>query len=217
MPIQYESLCKELVYTARQMYALNLVGGTSGNVSVRVPGAERVLITPSSLPYETLKPEDMVLIGFNGEVYTKGRDPSLEHIIHLKMYRVREDVGAVFHTHSLYASALAFLNEPLPALLEEMVVYLGGQIEVAEYGQTGTDDLAEKASKALGARAAVLLANHGALCVGHTLAKGLHVAQALERTAQIYVIARSVGTPNLLAEEIVESYRGVYKFNKGRP
>jgi len=217
MTLQYEPLRKELVYTAQQMYTMNLVGGTSGNVSVRIPNTDLVLITPSSMPYMALTPEDMVLIDFNGNVYTEGRSPSVEHIIHLKMYKVREDVGAVFHTHSLYASALAFLNEPLPALLEEMVVYVGGQIEVAEFGQTGTDDLAEKATKALGNRAAVLLANHGALCVGHTLAKGLNVAQTLERTAQIYIIARIVGTPNLLDEEIAATYSGIYDVTKGQP
>ena len=206
-----------MVHTAQQMYTLNLVGGTSGNVSVRVPDTDRVLITPSSMPYMELTPEDMVLIDFDGNVYTEGRSPSVEYIIHLKMYQVREDVGSVLHTHSIYASALAFLNEPLPALLEEMVVYVGGQIEVAEFGQTGTDGLAEKASKALGNRAAVLLANHGALCVGHTLAKGLNVAQTLERTAQIYLIARSVGTPNLLDKEIEATYSRIYDFTKGQP
>jgi L-fuculose-phosphate aldolase len=214
MSTSREALTKELIAAAQEMSALDLVGGTSGNVSVRIPGEGRVLITPSSVPYASLTPADIVEIDFESEIYTEGRAASVEHVMHLEVFKQRADVGAVFHTHSIYASALAFLRIPLPALLEEMVVYVGGSVDVAEFAQTGTEELAENACKALGEKAAVLLGSHGVLCAGHNLAKGLHIAQVVERTARIYLTARTIGVPHELSEDLIETYGSIYEYTR---
>ncbi len=216
MTILYESLCKKVVWAAQRIDSLALSGETCGNVSTRVPGEQRFLITPGSLPYPELTPEDIVPVDFEGEILSEGRSPSIEQAMHLEVYKQRKDVGAVYHTHSPCASALAGLKLPLPALLEEMVVYVGGQVEVAEFAQSGTGELAQNACKALGGKAAVFLAGQGLLSVGHTLEKGLHVAQVIERTAKIYMIARSAGVPKELPEEITKMYIDIYKHERAR-
>ncbi len=176
------------------MAVLNLVGGTSGNVSARVFGEDRILITPSSIPYIDLNPEDIVALDFEGNIHSDRHRPSMEHNIHLEIYRTCEQAGAVYHTHSVYASALACLGLPLPALLKEMVIDVGGPVAVAAFAQSGTDELAKNICRALGKKAAVLLASHGALCFGPTLEKGLQVAEIVERTAKSYLQARLMGT-----------------------
>ncbi len=216
MTIPYESLCKKIVWAAQRLDTLGLVGATLGNVSTRVPGEKRFLITPNSLPQPELTPGNIVHVDFEEEILSEGQSPSIEHTIHLKIYKQREDVGAVYHTHSPCASTLAFLGLPLPVLLEEMVVYVGGQVEVAEFAQSGPEESAQKVCLGLGTRAAVFLAGHGMVSVGHTLEKGLHVAQVVERTAQIYMIARSVGMPNELPEEITKLYTDIYEDVKGQ-
>ena len=175
------------------MDALNLVSGTSGNVSSRVSWADRLLITPSSIPYADLTPEDIVIMDLKGNLHSDNHPPSMEHIIHLQVYRARKDVGAVYHTHSIYASALACLGLPLPDLFEERAVNIGGPVPVAAFAQSGTDRLAKNLCRALGKGDAVLMASHGALCVGSSLETGLQVAASLEREAMSYFQARSLG------------------------
>jgi L-fuculose-phosphate aldolase len=210
----YLSLQTELVDAAKRMAAGRLVIGSEGNVSVRIPEEDRFLITPSSLPYSELKPEDTVLMDMSGEALTEDRPPSMETIIHRKVYIARTGVGAIYHTHSRYASALAALQMPIPPFLEELVPYVGGPIAVADYAPTGSDELADNICKALEDRAAVLLANHGTLCVSANLQLGFDVAELLEEVAQIYLLARSVGTPFELPRDSVETQRMFYKFSK---
>jgi L-fuculose-phosphate aldolase len=210
----YAPLQEQLVKAAKKMADKGLVIGSEGNVSVRIPDEDRFLITPSSLPYSELKPEDTVLMDFEGEALSENRPPSMEAVIHRKVYIARSGVGAVFHTHSRYASALSAVRMRIPAFLEEFVPYLGGPVEVAEYAMTASDELADNICKALADRAAVLVASHGTLCVGADLESGLNVAELLEEVAQIYILAKSLGTPFELPEESLETHRMFYKFTK---
>jgi L-fuculose-phosphate aldolase len=210
----YASLQEQLVEAAKQMASKGLVIGSEGNVSVRIPEEDRFLITPSSLPYAELAAGDTVLMDLEGEVLSENRPPSMEAVIHRKVYIARPGVGAVFHTHSRYASALSAVRMRIPAFLEELVPYLGGPVEVAEYAPTASDELADNVCRALGDRAAVLVASHGTLCVGSDLGTGLNVAELVEEVAQIYILARSVGTPFELPEESLEMHRMFYKFTK---
>ncbi len=194
-------MCSELVRAAQRMAALNLAGGTSGNVSARIFGEKHILITPSSIPYIDLKPEDIVIMDLEGNLHSDNHPPSMEHIIHLQVYRAREDAGAIYHTHSVYASALACLGLPLPALFEEIAASVGEPVAVAAFAPSGTDELANNICRALGKQAAVLMASHGALCVGHTLEKGLHVAEIIERAAKSYLQDLGQKTPHELSEK----------------
>ena len=210
----YSSLQEDLVHAAKRMAACRLVVGAAGNVRVRIPGEDRFIITPSSLPYPELKPEDTVIMDLSGEVLTDDRPPSMEAVIHRKVYEVRENVGAIYHTHSPYASAMATLRIPIPAFLEELVPYIGGPVAVADYAPTASDELADNTCKALEDRAAVLLANHGTLCVGGDLEVAFYVAELVEESAQIYMLARSVGKPFEIPPESIEMQKMMYRFTK---
>lgn len=212
MTLPYLQLREDIIRWSRRMEAADFVIGTSGNVSARVPGEERFLITPSSVPYADITPEDVVLMNFEGDMLSEGRSPSIESMVHLRVYQERSEVNAVFHTHSVYASAMAALQIPIPAFLDELIPHVGGPVAVAAYGQSGSGELAENAVRALGDRAAALLANHGSLCVGVSLEKAFHVVALVERTARIYLIARSLGTPVELPEDAVETQKMIYDY-----
>jgi len=214
MTLSHASLCQALVQAAQRMAADGHVLGTSGNVSLRVPGEEKFLITPSSLPYPDLTPEDIVLMDFQGEILSEGRPPSVESGMHLRILKEREDVKAIFHHHSPCATALAALRIPIPPFLEELVIYLGGPVQVAPYAGSGSDELAENVMKNLEGRAAVLMANHGSLCVGSSLEKAYHVVNLVERAARVYLLARTVGEPPVLPQEALETQVMIYDFKK---
>jgi L-fuculose-phosphate aldolase len=201
----------EICSFAKRMYAEGMVVGTAGNVSARVPDAALVAITPSSLPYEDMTPDDVVLLDLDGNTIGDGRPPSFEKTLHLAIYRRRPDVGAVLHTHALYCSVLACLRRPLPPVIEELVPYVGGQVDVANYGMSGSDELADNVVAALGDKSAALVANHGNVCCGKTLAKAFKVAQLVERVARIYVTAMQLGEPTMLPPDVLERELTMYE------
>ncbi len=203
---------KDLLDTCRKMEELDLVVGSSGNVSVR--DGDHVVISPSSVHYTEMSLDDVMIIDMEGKVVEGHRNPSIEVQMHLEIYRNREDVGAIVHTHSVYASALAVLGEPLPPIIDEVVPKTGGEVRVAEYAMPGTSELGVNVSKALDGRSAVLLANHGAVCVGKTLKNALRLSVLLERACKIYHLAKQVGTPNLLPEDVVEDEMDLWDLMK---
>jgi L-fuculose-phosphate aldolase len=207
-----QKLREELVRYGRLMPERNLVVGKSGNLSARVPGEDLVLITPSMIEYQVLKPEDIPLVNLEGEVLEGNTVPSTEKVMHLAVYKARKDVGAVIHAHPIYGTILGVVGKPLPILIDEMAIRLGGQVEVAEYKLAGTLELAQSAIKGLGNRAAVFLANHGTLCCGKDLKEAFHVTEFLERMSQIYVISLLLGKPNPLPEESIKLETEIYKF-----
>jgi len=147
---------------------------------------------------------------------TGDRNPSTEHPLHTAIYKARPDVNAIVHTHGIYASALAVLQEPLPPIIDEFVIKLGGQIEVAKYGLPGSEELATNVVEALGPRNGVLLANHGGVCVGPSMDVALHNALLLERVAQIYLLASAVDKKkiNLLPAESIEMQHQMFEMMK---
>ncbi len=211
-------LRKQLYAAVIQMERLGLVAGSNGNASVRlapVDGGERYLITPGGLPYERMNPSDLVEVDENIEPVDGDGIPSTESALHLGIYRRRPDVGAVVHTHSLYASVSAVVGRPIPPIVDEMVLYLGGPVEVAEYGFPGTEELAEAAADALGDRRAVLLRNHGMCAVGETAGEALRNAVLVERIAQIHAFAQMAGDAILVPKDAVEAERAVYMMRYG--
>lgn len=196
---------------ARKMWELGLVAGSSGNVSRRVDDAH-IAITPTSIPYESLTAEEIVIVDLeSGTAVESIREPSYELPMHLTLYRSRPDAGAIVHTHSPYVTTLSVLRRPLPPIIDEMVIALGGQIEVAEYAFTGTDTIGTNVVRALGERSAVMLASHGNVCIGRDLAHALHVAIAMEAIARVYVQALQVGEPVVLPETSVIAGRRMYE------
>ena len=178
-----------VVSAARAMAAEGLVVASLGNVSLR--DGERVLITPSGVPYERMLPEDVVALDLGGRVLAGAHAPSSERRVHLEIYARRPDVRAVVHTHSTHATAWSFLGEDLPADTEELQLFAGGSVPTASYAPSGSPELARAAAEGLGERRAVLLARHGTVAVGATLDDALTTSLILERQAQRALLVRA--------------------------
>ena len=193
--MQYEALRNEVIETARSMLEKGLTLGTGGNVSVRCPDSNRFLITPSSLPYETLVPEDVVVVNLEDASYEGRNVPSIEYHLHRKVYLARPDVSAIVHAHPPVASVLAALRKPLPLIIDACTYAFKDEVKVAEYGKPGTIELAENTVRALGDNTGVIMANHGILCVGENLEEALGRCEVLDKAALTYILSLSIGTP----------------------
>lgn len=181
-----------------------LVVGTSGNVSARC--TENFLaITASGTEYTSMTLDDIVVVDFEGAPVLGDAIPSTEMLMHAAIYRARPTVGAVMHTHSIYASGLAVAGQQLPPLIDEVVVRLGGAIEVSEYAFPGSDELGDSVVIALGERNAALIRNHGLVGVGKTPDEALRACQIVEHSAHIYTIAKIIGIPGLIPGDAIDT------------
>jgi L-fuculose-phosphate aldolase len=207
-----EAAARAAVLSAAQaLAARGLVEGTSGNVSARID--ERlVCLTPSSLAYDAMRLDDLVVVDLDGSVIEGERTPTTEKALHLACYRAYPELGGVIHSHPVYATMFALARQPIPAAIEEVAVYIGGDIPVCDYVMTGTDELGEAVALRLKDRAATLLANHGMVTVGATPQRALHAALVVERTAHIVWGARLLGTTHPLPQKVNEDFGGVYRF-----
>src|SRR5438270_2292729 len=208
-----EAECVEVLEAVHRIVAAGLVAGASGNVSrrIRTPDGDVFAITASRVPYHRFTLDDVLVVDAGVEPIVGDGIPSSETLLHLAVYAARADVGAVIHTHSIHASSFAVAGRPIPPILDEQVVLLGGAIEVAKYGESSTEALASNAVRALADRAAVLLCNHGAVCVGRDLDEAIVAAELLERVAKIYVISGTLGGPTELPPEIIDQERTAYR------
>jgi L-fuculose-phosphate aldolase len=180
------------VRTAQALDAAGFCPSKSGNVSVRQ--GERVLITPSGLPYAAMQPDDIVEIDLEGR-RTGGSDrkASSEWPFHAAIYKARPDATAIVHTHSPYATALSCARRDIPAFHYMIALGGGADIRCANYATFGTQALADNAVAALEGRRAVLLANHGVITIGQTLAGAQTLAGEVENLARQYLALLAAG------------------------
>jgi L-fuculose-phosphate aldolase len=184
-------LRREIVETGRAMLRAGLVAGTSGNVSARE--GELVHITPTSVPYDEIEPDDLVTLALDGSVVAGGRAPSTERLVHLAIYASRPEAAAIVHTHSVHATAWSFLAQPLDLDTEELIEAAGGSVRCAAHGESGSDALARTALAALAGRRAVLLARHGVVAFAESPSRALDACAIVERQAQLAWLLRSAG------------------------
>jgi L-fuculose-phosphate aldolase len=198
--------------TAKEMLRKGLVEGTSGNISARRSDGN-IVCTPSSVDYEDMVLDDLVVVGPAGEVVSckDGRTPTSELQLHLACYRAFDDVGSVVHAHPVWATMFACSRQPVPACIDEFTVYVGGEVRCAEYAMSGSPAVGENAVLALRDRGAALLANHGLVAVGPNPAKVLHIVALVERTAQIAWGARALGGVVPVPEKVSQDFAGVYQ------
>jgi L-fuculose-phosphate aldolase len=202
-----------LLATAKEMIAIGLVEGTSGNLSARLPDGNAVL-TPSSLAYETMTLDDLVVCDLDGNVLEGARNPTSEKMLHLSALAKHPDVDATMHCHAKYCTMFALTRQSIPAVIEEVLVYLGGDVRVAEYRTTGSLDLAHEVSEHLADRAAVLMANHGLFVVGRNPTHSLELAQLVELTAEIVWGASLLGEIVPLPDDVVEKFSSYYRMGR---
>ncbi|HWQ41982.1 MAG TPA: class II aldolase/adducin family protein [Desulfosporosinus sp.] len=193
-----------------EMLAANLTIGTWGNISCRVPGEKYIAITPTGMSYDVLVPEDIVVLDLSGNNISGARKPSIEVSLHLAIYNAREDVQAIVHTHSAYATVMAAARKEIPGAVEDLVQIVGGNVRVNEYALPGTEQLGINTVKAMEGRNAVLLANHGMLGVGRNLDEAFRVCQVVEKGAQITLLAQLMGGVVELSQDDIEGMRNFY-------
>ena len=196
---------------SKTMYARGLVEGTAGNVSGRV-GQDRVVVTPSSVGYEEMTLDDLVLVDLDGNTIEGSRSPTSEKALHLECYRSYLEVRGVVHCHATYASMFAAAQKPIPAGIDEFVIYIGGDVPCAEYRQSGSDELATELAPHLQNRSAALMANHGMVCVGSSVEDALNSALIVEHNAEIMWGAELLGGVVALPDKAVNDFRNIYDY-----
>lgn len=195
-----EPLMQELVAICQSSFKNKLFAGTSGNLSVCLREEGIMLITPTGIRYETMEPEDIVQMRLNGTVLEGRHDPSSEWAMHAEIYQQCPDTGAVFHTHSPFATAFAAARQKIPYILIEMKPFLGGEVTCARFAQAGTRELGLSAVEELkDGRTSCLLASHGVVAIGKNLAQARIRAEYVEDAATIYYRALQIGQPVVLS------------------
>jgi L-fuculose-phosphate aldolase len=213
-------LREQLVATCRELVALGLNQGTSGNMSARLSNdpADGFLLTPSSLDYGTMQPGDLVQVFPDGRC-EGARRPSSELPFHRAVMAARPEVRVIVHTHSTHATAVACLRRSIPPFHYLIALFGGSDIRCAEYATYGTDELSHHLLRALADRRAALLANHGLVVLGDTLDHALALTIEAEQLAKLYLTTLATGnTPVLLANaEIARVARRFRDFGYSRP
>lgn len=179
----------EIIKTSKEIYDKGLVSGKSGNISARFKKENKdiIAITPTLKSLSDLSEKDIVLVDFDGNVLTKGK-PSSEVNMHLEIYKKRDDVNAIVHTHSPYATGFAFSSKRLKRL-EGFGAIKNEYLSQIEYEKPGTDELAKSASEGIGDEDVLILKNHGVICVADTLKEAKLLAVFIEETAKTQFIS----------------------------
>lgn len=191
---------EQLIEYGKKLVDTELTKGTGGNLSIYDRQNGCVAITPSGIDFYKIKKEDIAILNIAGEVIEGKTVPSSEWQMHLKEYQERADIDAIIHAHTVYATVLSVLHEPLPAS-HYMIAVAGKDVRVAQYATYGSKELAENSFEAMKDRKAVFLANHGLLAGSYNLANAFNIIEEIEYCSKIYCIAKSIGTPVVLPDE----------------
>jgi L-fuculose-phosphate aldolase len=196
-----KALRQEIIDKCRWMNAEGLNQGTSGNISARF--GERMLITPSAIPYDQITPEMIAAMPVDGDYgsFEGPNNPSSEWRFHLDIMRARPEIGAMVHTHSTYATIIAITRREIPACHYMIAAFGGPTIRCAPYARYGTPELSTLAVEALKDRLGCLLGSHGMIALGADLGKAMWHAVELETLAKQYYHSLLIGGPVILSEE----------------
>ena len=206
----YDSVKEQIVEAAQKLTQKGYLMATGGNLSIRISGQNAFAITPSNYDYMKMVPQDICVLDFGLTLLEGSRKPSVETSMHAAIYQARADVNAVVHTHQVYASALALIHAPIPALFDEQVRFLGRAVEIIPYAPSGTGFLKNAIVKHVkNHHNAYIMQNHGVLCFGHDAERAAHNVEILEKCALAYLLAlcteRSVTKIPLAVREIAFS------------
>lgn len=200
---------KQIVEYGLKMIRSGLTTGSGGNLSILSAVDDLIAVSPSGVDYHDVTPADVVIVDRNGNIVDGKLKPSSELDFHLALYAARNEITAVVHTHSVYATTMACLNWEIPAV-HYLVAFSGDKVPLAPYATFGTTQLADNIIASIGNYNAVLLANHGLVTVGSDMDRCFNVAEEIELVARIYYQAKSVGQPVMV--EAKEMERVIEKF-----
>jgi L-fuculose-phosphate aldolase len=195
---------QSIIDACLRMNVLGINQGTSGNISLR--HGDGMLITPTSTPYEAMKPEQIVYMHLDGN-HDPAQRPSSEWRFHRDIFKARPEVEAIVHAHPPYSTMLAIMGMEIPPVHYMVAVAGGDTIRCAPYATFGTQELSEHAVRALEGRLACLLEHHGMIAVGPSLPKAMWLAVEVETLARQYHGCLQIGTPPLLSKEEIEKVR----------
>ena len=195
---------EQVIEYSLKLLSEGLTNGTAGNVSIFNREEGLVAISPTGVNYSELTPEMISIVDLNGKLI-EGLKPSSELEMHMILYRNREDVNAVIHTHPVYTTVLACLRQDLPAIDYMIAVTGATKVKCAEYASYGTKELAENAYKAMGSSLAVILANHGLTTAGKDIANAFNITVQVEYISNLYIKAKNIGEPIVLPDNEMNS------------
>jgi len=204
----------EIVEVGRRLYARGLVGGAEGNISSRLDQT-RVLATPSGVSKGFLAPESLVITDMAGHRLAGTGRPSSELKMHLRIYELRSDVAAIVHAHPPVATGFAIAGRSLNECVVPEVIATLGWVPIVPYGTPSTDELAEQLTPYVRAHDALLLANHGAVAYGSSLAVSINVMESLEQAARSLLVAHLLGNVNRLSREEVDRLMSLGAYGSG--
>lgn len=191
---------KAVVLYGNKMIEHRLSTGSGGNISIYNREEGLIALSPSSMYYSDMTPEDVAVMDIDGKIVDGTRRPSTEINMHLEVYRNRPDVNSMVHTHSIYATAVACMGWDLEPV-HYMLAVAGPTVKCSKYALYGTEELAQYAKEAIGDRGACLLGNHGLLAAAPSLEQAFSIAEHLEYVAHLQLLTKSVGSPNLLTAD----------------
>jgi hypothetical protein len=195
---------EQVIEYSLKLLSEGLTNGTAGNVSIFNREEGLAAISPTGVNYSELTPEMISIVDLEGKLI-EGLKPSSELEMHMILYRNREDVNAVIHTHPVYTTVLACLRQDLPAIDYMIAVTGATKVKCAEYASYGTKELAENAYKAMGSSLAVILANHGLTTAGKDIANAFNITVQVEYISNLYIKARNIGEPIILPDNEMNS------------
>ncbi|MCD6426786.1 MAG: class II aldolase/adducin family protein [Caldisericaceae bacterium] len=194
---------EEIANMGKRLYERRLNGGYGGNISVK--DDEVIYITPSGLPKDILQYSDIIVMDFKGNVLEGTGKPSSEMLFHILIYKTREDVNAIIHSHPPLATGFAIAGKEIPPGIHEESTIVLGKVPVLPYEVTSSKELAKNVSDALSKSNAALLANHGAITVGDTLETAFRRMEELENLCEMILVAQSIGKVNKIPQEKLEA------------
>ena len=193
-----------------------LVTITSGNASGRDPATGYVVIKPSGVRYDKMRPEDLVVVDLEGRVVEGRLKPSVDTATHLYIYRHRPDVNGVVHTHSPFATSFAILGKGIPVYLTAIADEFGGSIPCGPYAPVGGEMIGKVVVDCIGSSRAILLQNHGVFTIGSTPWEAFKAAVMTEDVAKTVHLALMKGQPVELSESEVARAHKAYKERYGQ-
>ncbi len=194
MSVDMDELRERMTRVAHKLFLSGLIRASEGNISCRITSTGKILIKPSGFEMGDLAPTDFIVVDQKGNVMEGKNRPSIETPMHLSIYKSREDVGGIVHTHSTFASAFASSGvELLPVGITSLPILRG--VPLAPYRLPGSRKLAMEAARTLGDKAAAILKNHGVLAVGRDIESAYRVASAVEESARLQLFSTLIGKP----------------------
>ena len=213
----FEQEKAEMIKAGMKMDRYGLIALSGGNVSERTSTGE-ILITPSGMIYEDMKPEDILVMDLKGNIIEGERKSSSDTEGILYIFQNRDDINAVIHTHQPYATAIGLIQEEFEVNLTTLANACGGNVAVTPFSSAGSIDMGKDTVQYLGDSLAVILANHGVMAVGNSLKQALYAAVYLEEAAKCYLAAKNVGDPKKMTkEQVAQAVEVFHYYGQGTP